>query len=265
VKLSDKDYLTVIFPLHRALQWIDIISENIKLCPQNCQIIISDRTLLDNAVLELKKRHQNDARIIFLDKVGPAGWREHVNWLLPMLKTELFSIMPQDDSITPLYYQRLVDVMIKKPQVSLTFGPIVAHNFENNSEPVQFESLPFNTELRPTWVEAIELEQNWNLGIAYRGVIRRNLAQPIAATISDQAADIIWVFGIALRGYLTEVSDAVYHKRYHADSAHVGWRTLTVKERYNFLRRELFRQLSFKPIRLIRAQRLLRNTFDSLI
>jgi hypothetical protein len=240
---------------------VSIVSETINRCPPHCRIIVSDRTLADDALYQLKTLHAADRRILFIEQLGAPGWREHVNWLLPKVKTEFFSIMAQDDSISDCYYEKLMEAHMQAPNLAVSFAPIIAHNLPGKSEPVRFESLPFETGLRKPAEEAIELARKWNLGIAYRGVIKRKIARTIARTPKDRFADFAWVFGLALRGHLREVKEATYHKRYHPGSAHAEWGLLTSDERLELITSELKRVFFFRPFEAKKIALELRQQF----
>ncbi len=222
--------LTVLIPLHRALPWLDNISANIEWIPSDARIVISDETAEDNALDGLKRRHRRDLRITFRKKIIPSGWRLHANRLLASARTEFVAILAQDDRITPGFYEKLVAALDATPSAGVAFGPVEAEGLEGQPS-TRFPGPPFPTATRPPWREAIELDRRWNLGIPYRGVVRRDVVQPIPSTPGDRFADQIWVFGLALTAHLIEVPDAVYIKRYHADNTHSDWTQLTPEER----------------------------------
>lgn len=248
--MRQEQLLTVLIPLHKAGPWVPTVSETIERCPKGCRILVSDRTHEDGALAALKSAHGSDSRISFLDAKGAPGWREHVNWLLSQVHTELFSIMAQDDSIEQGYYEQLVAAHCADRRLAISFGSILAYNIPGRSGTLRFPGLPFKTAQAAPWEEAIELAARWNLGIAYRGVIRKQYARSIAPTVQDRFADVIWVFGLALHGYLREVASATYHKRYHQESVHATWSPLTIEERCRYLSAELQRRFRFRPFTL---------------
>ena len=93
----------------------------------------------------------------------------------------------------------------------------------------------------------MKLDQQWNLGIPYRGVVRRRLARPIPPTPGDRFADQAWVFSIALVSHLVEVPDALYIKRYHSSNTHTDWLPLSSAERLEAFRPEIERRLKHMP------------------
>ena len=238
--------LTVAVPLHRAGPWVDVVSRNISLIPPGACIVLSDRTLQDDALERLRKRHREDRRIDFRSGDDVPGWREHVNTLIEANRSPLFAILPQDDSITSRFYERLVRALKGRKSAALAFGSlqVVDH-------PDGFEGALPSPELElgvlEPWREALALDQAWNLGIAWRGVVRRRCLLPVAPTPGDRFADQIWVFGIALTGHLVEVPEAVYVKRYHSGNTHGEWSHLTERERYEVKAAEIRRRLGRRP------------------
>lgn len=226
--------LTILIPLHRGGPWVLNIAQNLQSFPADCRVLISDATLEDTAIDWLEDRHGGDSRVEFLRKKSEIGWRRHTNELLGRVETEFASILPQDDAIPPGYYEKLVEALDANPSVGLTFGVMNAIE-PLSASPERMPEVPFPLGQRPPYEEAIRLDREWNLGIPWRGVVRRNLLWP-TPLIPYDFADQIWTFGIALRAHLMEVPTAIYLKRYHANCTHITWKPLTGPERERILR-----------------------------
>ena len=239
--------VTIFIPLHSALRWVDNISEVIRNCPKDALIVVSDRTLEDNALKILRDVHRLDPRLKFLAVSGNPGWREHVNWFLPQVRSEFFSIMPQDDCISRGHYESLLAALDADPTRGIAFGRIEAHGIPGKNAPVLFPAMPpppsFSAWQDP-WRAAIALDRDWNLGIPFRGLIRKGLLLPILATPQDRFADQLWVLGMSLTAKLVEVPQAIYHKRYYPESTHAEWMPLSNKERLVALQAEVERRFS---------------------
>ena len=252
--MSNKALLTILIPLHKAKAWVDIISKNIELFPPNCKIIISDQTLCDNTLEILKAKFKEDRRISFISEIATTSWRIHTNYLISKVETKYFSIMPQDDLITEGYYEKLLLAIANKKNIALSFGVIEGRNVPNEPPCIIFSSPKIDLgKLRP-WQEAIILQKEWNLGIAYRGVIETKIAKPILETPNDVFADLVWVFGLALKKHLVEVKDALYIKNYHSESAHSKWKNLdnsfSKDELNKLLAREIYRSYWYNPLKI---------------
>lgn len=165
--------LTIAIPLHKSKEWVDTVSTNIKLFPKDSKIIISDRTMMDDSISILKDRYKTDKRITFISKKRKVDWIEHANFLMKKCKTDLFSIMPHDDLITKGYYEKLIKAHIEHRDCGISFGVIEAQNVPNQIKPIIFKSPNINLGKELAWKEAIILEKKWNLGIPYRGVVKK--------------------------------------------------------------------------------------------
>ncbi len=243
--------LTILMPLHRSRDWLENICQNIERCPCDCRIIISDITLHDDTVTHLTKRYVEDPRIMFRQRKSDLDWRHHLNELFELVKTEFFSILPHDDYTSDDYYPKLIAALDEDQQVGVAFGLLAPTDYKFSSQKY-FSSPPFALRRRPPWHEAIALDQQWNLGIPWRGVIRSTYLWPTPITphgFSDQ----LWVFGIALQTYLKEVSSAVYYKRYHDKNTHSSWKPLKGKKRMRLLRQIIHTQLDDDIVSRIRA------------
>jgi hypothetical protein len=162
--------------------------------------------------------------------MAPPGWRHHCSILIRECDAEYFSLLPQDDLIEAAYYEKRVSALDANSAAGLAFGSLF---FEGGPFPAPElqPALPFRTGESAPWMEAIDLDRRWNLGIPFRGVIRREILRPIPAAPGDRFADKLWVFSLALSSHLTEVRDAVYFKRIHARNTYVGWRKYGLGER----------------------------------
>lgn len=243
--------LTVAIPLHRAAGWLDVVCRNIERAPADTRIVLSDQTLRDDSIARLRGRLRHDPRIRFRARAGAAGWREHINQLIARCRTPLFSILPQDDDISRGYYEQLVAALDASPSAGLAFGRIRTIGWPGREE---LAGPPFALGIKEPWREAVALDESWNLGIPWRGVIRRELLLPMLPTVGDHFADQIWVFGIALVSHLLEMPDAIYVKRFHSENTHRSWRRLTEAERQAVKLREIDRRLPRRsePRRLAR-------------
>ena len=161
---------------------------------------------------------------------GPLGWRANFNHLLASARTELFAWLPHDDRITPGYYERLIEALDATPSASLAYGPVVTIGgpFER---PQGHFGRPFPPQTDRPEYEAVRLAREWNLGVPIRGVFRRAAVRPIPPMPGDRFSDVIWTFGVALSGYLVELDDAIYVKRFHDEMTHTKWEPIT-REQY---------------------------------
>jgi hypothetical protein len=226
--------LTILIPLHCSQEWLENICQNIQRCPSDCRIIISDVTMRDDTIVQLEKRHADDSRIVFRKRESDLEWRQHLNELFELVETEFFSILPHDDYTSDDYYPQLIAALDQDQNVGLAFGSIW-RTYTHGGAPKKFLRPPFKLRRRSPWRDAIDLDQRWNLGIPWRGVIRSTYLWPTPINpygYSDQ----LWVFGIALQTYLEEVPSAVYYKRYHENNTHSAWEPLKGKKRMKLLR-----------------------------
>jgi hypothetical protein len=243
--------LTILIPLHCSQEWLENICQNIQRCPSDCRIIISDVTMRDDTIVQLEKRHAGDSRIIYRKRESELEWRQHLNELFELVETEFFSILPHDDYTSDDYYPQLITALDQDQNVGLAFGSIL--RIDTHDEVLKkLSSPPFKLRRRSPWQDAIDLDQHWNLGIPWRGVIRSTYLWPHPISpygFSDQ----LWVFGIALKTYLQEVPSAVYYKRYHKNNTHSAWEPLKGEKRMKLLRGIIISRLKGRMLGCSRA------------
>ncbi len=250
-ELSTGD-LTIVVPLHGASRWVDVVSDNLSAAPRDAHIVLSDRTLVDDALAMLRRRHGGDPLVRFVSGDDGLGWREHVNGLIEISETPLFTILPQDDAIHPGYYELLVDALRSRPGAGLAFPRLVAVRADEPDAEHPVAPMPLGR--WEPWREAIELDERWNLGVPWRGVVRRRHLFPMLPTPGDRFADLVWVFGIALATHLVEVQEAVYRKRYHRSNTHLAWAPLPPDELLHLKLAEADRRLGDRPDELAAAR-----------
>ncbi len=223
--------VTVGIPLHRSRPFVDVVSANIEALPgADVEILLSDRTGLDDALDVLAARHGADRRVATLRAHDRAGWVQHCNALLRRARGRYFCWMPHDDSFPAEWVPTLVRHLEAEPDLLMAFGRV---------EPLEIDGTPDNLEdyRHPapgtgagTWTvgDAVTALRRWRGGYAFRGLFRR---EPVVArglflpaTRDGIDADVAWVFGMALLGRLRYVPEVACLKRYHAASAHRTWR-----------------------------------------
>lgn len=252
--------LTIAVPLHNAGRWTDLISANLALMPSDARIVLSDETRTDDALDHLQTRHRGDRRLLVRRRQTRAGWREHANALIRETRTDLFSLLPQDDAITPGYYEKLIRALDACPSAGVAFGVIDTVGLSEGTAVQRLAGPPIELGRRAPWMEAIELDRTWNLGVPYRGVVRTRLMRPIPPTQGDRFADQIWVFSLALAAHLVQVPDAVYVKNYHPANTHSAWPPLSGTERAAALEVEIRERLSYDPAAMRAALDALRTS-----
>jgi len=223
--------LSVAIPLHRSRPWVDAIEANVARIPHaSTEILISDRTCLDDAVDVLADRLSDDPRVRFVRSADGLSWIEHYNDLLHRASGDFFMWMPHDDDFPSDYLPALVGALTADERALLAFGCIEPILPDGSPHPTERFHCPASLLERPwSWEVALELALDWNLGIPFRGVMRRRAVlrwglavRPITGEVF---ADGYWVFALALHGPLVFVPSVSTCKRYYPTSTHAVWRS----------------------------------------
>lgn len=225
---SDSLLITVVIPLFNANKWVSNIANNLKFINHNTIVIISNDGVEDEAFLSLKEQYKSNPRIVFRFNPERLGWRAHCNLLIKLCNTPYFAILPQDDSITENFYEKLYIALENNPSAGLAFGAIKIDNSKNENTYIAPPTIPLGK--LPAHTEAIILEEEWDLALAFRALIKKSVLKIITPTTHDIHADKIWIFNMLLTHHLLFVEDAVCIKRYHKTNTHTQWSTLPKKE-----------------------------------
>ena len=193
--------------------------ENIRRIPADAIIVLSDEISSDDTAQQIEASLPGDARIRVRMRHGLTGFHHHCNALIAECDTELFSFLPHDDLIAPGYYDELIAALDNESTAGIAFGRVIAER--RGRTYTSLPELPKWVGTFETWMEAVLLANVWNLGIAYRGVIRREVLSAMPAPTPGYAyVDELWVFRMALCNRILEVPSTRYHKRYYSTSTH---------------------------------------------
>lgn len=235
MSLNPSPRVTVAFPLFRSARFLDVIRGNlIRLAAPDLEILISDRHLHDDALDRLEAEFGADPRIRFIRHRDGVGWVDHFNALLLEARGRYFMWMPHDDDFPEDYVPRLASALDAHPRAVLAFGSIRIKG-DGARGPWRSRFRDPGELVRETWSPRLHLKllTQWNPGIAFRGLFRREpLVQRsllIRHTRGDVLADFHWVFATGFLGPWSFVPDCVCEKRLHAGSAHAQWNFSTTQ------------------------------------
>lgn len=216
--------LTIAIPLHGGERWIEGICDTVSNAPPWSRIVISDASHLDDAAGKLEDRYRSDPRVMVRTRPDKLHWTQHTDLLLREADTEYFCWMPQDDLIEPDdYFESLVSSLDRNPDRALAFPTVyrkatIGRLRRRPIGEVAYREPPFLLGEEDAPKEAVRMLREWNMALScWRGVFRRSLARPVPMT--DDCADLIWVFSLALAGNFIHVRRARYLKRFHRGSA----------------------------------------------
>ena len=217
--------LTIAIPLHGGRRWLDTVIANVSRAPARSTVVISDASNLDDAPALLARHFAGDGRVSVIERQQPLDWIAHANLLLAESRTEYFCWMPQDDLVLPDdYFELLAGTLDRHPDRVLAFPTVLRRVRRGRlrareADPLPYRRPPIELGCRPPEEEAADLLRKWNMGLGcWRGVFRRDVARPIPRT--DDSADLVWTFSMALAGHFIEVPEARYLKRLRRDSTH---------------------------------------------
>ena len=221
--------ISVGIPLYRSLRFLDIIVANIDAIEyENVEFIISDRHLVDHTLALLKQKYANDNRFRFLSATDQLNWVEHFNLILRHSRGKYSLWMGHDDSYPPNYIPDLVSALEAHPDVVLAFGGVEQISLDGFLPTFPFVPPPIDPKEEWSIATSVRLLTLWQLWIAFRGVVRREVIEEsnlyIRQTYLNIRADIYWVFALGLKGRLYYVPSCYCTKRFHRSSGGAGWR-----------------------------------------
>jgi glycosyltransferase involved in cell wall biosynthesis len=221
--------ISVGIPLYRSLRFLDIIVANIEAIEyENVEFIVSDRHLLDGTLALLQERYRDDRRFRFFSGTDQLNWVEHFNLILRHSTGKYSLWMGHDDSYPPNYIPDLVSALETHPDAVLAFGRVEQVSLDGFLPAFPFVPPPLDLQEEWSIATSVRLLTLWQLWIAFRGVVRRQVIEDsslfIRQTYRNIRADIYWVFGLGLKGRLLYVPSCYCTKRFYRSSGGAGWR-----------------------------------------
>jgi GT2 family glycosyltransferase len=224
--VTGQPLVTVAFPLHRSAPYVEIVLANIAAVDiAGAEIIVSDRTVLDDAAARIAEATAPDHRVRVIAEPAGLGWAEHYSLLLREGHGRYLVWLPHDDDFPQGYVRRLVEALEDDPAAVVAFGDIDASG--GGAAKVKPDRTFGRGPLRAA--DAAHLFTHWTIGAAFRGVLRRDVLVAEAIDVRRRPPDDAWsddlfMLEVALSGGLVHVTGVVSHKRFHPDSAHASWR-----------------------------------------
>lgn len=218
------DDVTVLVPLHRSAPEFGCVDENLRRLAPHVRIVVSDATGEDDTLERLRSLWADHPNVSFVgSRPLEPGWVAHYVDLLDRCATPWFMWLPHDDEIDVDYVERCLDAAESESGAIGAFGrihSIVGEGLDDIRHPVCPDRV-----IGGSTEAAVEIVRRWNLGVAFRGVFRKDLVGPIrSTTVDDEWADLVWVFGLLVHGRLVSEPTAVYRKRHHRGTTHAAWR-----------------------------------------
>ena len=176
----------------------------------------------DDDSLDRCRRWETDPRFEVIAQRKRRGFPGNIDWLLKRVDTPFLCIMPHDDRVEPDYLERLAAALHANPGAALSFCDILF----DSGYLLHRESLLGDAHSR---VCRYLLE--WRDGLAWRGLIRTDLARQAAPhpdANDGYAADVAWLLQFAALGDFVHVPGLRYHKRTGPRCVTAGWATQPV-------------------------------------
>lgn len=236
--------VTVAFPLHASLRFVDIVSANIDRLPKDdIEIIVSDRTQRDSAIDILRSRHRGDARITWISASENLDWVDHYNDLLRLARGTYMCWMPHDDDFPADYVTRLAEALDANPKAVIACGPVRKVEWDPSTSAQatgdwswteESRMLPIDLGERSRGREAVALARQWHVTIPFRGLFRRETVISrgmfLQRVAGSHMTDVLWCVTIIALGPMIYVPNLWCVKRFYSTSSHRSWAQPSLRE-----------------------------------
>ena len=162
----------------------------------------------------------DDPRFRMVVQPQRLGWVANANWLMELVTTPFFCLLPHDDLIDPRYLETLLEHARRTPRAAVVYCDIQGFGHSD----VQFEQPSVRGD--PV-ARQLTLLRDHLYAVAWRGLTRAE-ALRVAGGIPENrvdnfAADAAWMPAAARWGELHRVPLPLYRKRFHDANEHETW------------------------------------------
>jgi glycosyltransferase involved in cell wall biosynthesis len=217
--------VTVAVPLYRSSRFLAIVTQTLQIFDYpNLEFIVSDRHHEDDALERLRETFSGDERFRFLLAEDKIDWVSHYNLLLREATGEYLIWVSHDDSYSADFISKLVKALEQNPGAVVASGR--AERIGINGEPLTYLTPKIPAEPNaPGALLAYRVAMSG--GLQFHGLFRRRMLVDrelwIRPTVENIAADMLWIFTVALIGRAVYVDGCTFWKRYYPHSAHKKW------------------------------------------
>lgn len=219
--------VTVCIPLHNSARWVENVELNVRqLPPSVTEILVSDRTMADNAAAVLRGRLADDPRVRVIEERRGCWWPEHCQLLLDEAAGDLVMLLPHDDTPDSAWVTGLVAALDRHPDALLAFGHVTLVDEDGHTPRRWQPSHPAPGLISAD--QAINLLIEDGAWLGFRGLHRKRAVSDAGLTLATPSrfprrgywgVDQLWVFAMALSGGVIYEPAVGVRKRMHASSA----------------------------------------------
>lgn len=174
----------------------------------------------EDASVEACRPFCHDPRFHIMAHKSRKGWVGNCNFLISLVETDYFCILPHDDLLEAGYLAEMSAALVARPFAVAAYSDIAT--FEGADVCVSQQHVggdPFDR-------VADFLAHHFNVSV-FRGMIRKSSAFPgpylEGNRCDDFAADSLWALRLAYCGDFVRVAKPLYRKRIHAAAETQRW------------------------------------------
>ena len=225
--LSD---LTCLLPLYRSHRFIHIIMDNIdQHLALGAQILISDKHGQDPCVEILDQIYQDNPLVSLHKNTDEGDWIDNINFMIENTGTKYARIIPHDDSASGVSSQKLVASLERNPDAIMASGIVRAFDLDDNPLPNRDELNEDEDKANNQWTidDILEFTFKGRFAGSFKGVFNCLLVKEhklyMRRTPTSKDSERLWLNALAMVGRFQFEPDAMFKKRYHADSTSTKW------------------------------------------
>ncbi|MFZ5791295.1 MAG: glycosyltransferase family 2 protein [Pseudomonadota bacterium] len=213
--------ITVCIPAYQAEPFLaETLASVRQQSHRDLKVLVSVDRSGDGTAAIARHFAQEDPRFEVLVQAERLGWLGNVNHLLDRVATPFFSILPHDDLLQPVYFERLLQRLDAAPEAVAAYSDIERFGLNQGRTGAPLLA-------GPSFERALAFLGGPLHALPFRGLVRSQ-ALARGLRLRDYGfdgffTDQLWVFELLCLGPCLALPEPLYRKRVRAGSVVRGW------------------------------------------
>lgn len=181
------------------------------------ELIISDNASTDETKQICQEYASRDSRIRYVRNMENIGATANFNKVFKMGRGELFKWAAADDTISPTFLEKCIEVLDSDPGIILSYSKV--DRIDSSGEIEGTYDYPMRVSAPTPVTRFSDLILVNHFCVAVFGVVRREVLAQTPLIVSYVGSDRVLLAELGLRGRLYEIPEYLFHRRDHPQTS----------------------------------------------
>jgi glycosyltransferase involved in cell wall biosynthesis len=229
--------ITVLIPAHRSAEFVGRTLESVSAQTRgDFTAIVSVDSQGDGTFEACREHAARDARFEVIQQPRRLGWVENSNFLLGQVRSPYAVFLFHDDLLAPTYLERLAAALEADPLAAVAFSDMHFTHRDGRTELRRYDLLEGVERAVDRGLRVLSVQGQW--WVPVRGLVRTTAIRKAGSLkrhdSGEFAADLPWIFHLALTGRFVRVPETLYFKFLLPGSLSTSWE-YSLRQRFDSL------------------------------